>query len=73
MPIRCRLGILIGLITAITACNGSSVAVSDLTRRTSPFDQLQHVYLGMTAGDLSRARPLARPAPYLGYTEFGVH
>jgi len=57
------------LLATMFTCDGGSAAVSDLTRRTSPFDQLQNVCLGMTSGDLSRARPLARPAPYLGYDE----
>lgn len=59
----------LALVAAVPACEGGSTVVADLTRRTSPFDRLQHVRLGMTAGDLQRARPHARPAPYLGYDE----
>jgi hypothetical protein len=58
--------LLLGL--GLAAC-GPPVDVTEAAGGAEPFAALQGVQLGMTARELARVRPAARPAPYTGYEE----
>ena len=44
-------------------------AVAEIAGGLPPFDELHDVHLGMTAADVRRVRPAARPAAYTGLVE----
>jgi hypothetical protein len=58
---------LLGL--GLAACDARPVDVAAAAGGAEPFAALQGVQLGMTARELARLRPAARPAPYTGYEE----
>lgn len=53
----------------LAGCNAPPVSIVAATGGVAPFDSLRDVQLGMTARDLARVRPVARPAAYTGYEE----
>ena len=59
------------LLGAAADCGrrGDARPVGEIAGGLPPFGELRGVRLGMTAAELKRARPEARPASYTGYVE----
>lgn len=57
------------LACGLAGCGPGERPVTDMAPGIEPFDRLQGISLGSTAAELARARPNARPAAYLGYSE----
>jgi len=53
----------------LAACDARPVDVAEAAGGAEPFTALQGVHLGMTARELARVRPAARPVAYTGYEE----
>lgn len=64
---RSVLMLLTGL--GLAACRPQPVDVGSAAGGVQPFGTLQGVQLGMTARELARTRPAARPEGYTGYVE----
>lgn len=64
-----RLCLRLAALLAFAGCAPDVQPVAGLVPGIEPFDRLGAVALGSSAAELARARPGARPAPYLGYSE----
>lgn len=53
----------------LASCKPQPVEVASAAGGVQPFAALHGVHLGMTARELARARPAARPEGYSGYVE----
>lgn len=65
---RPRLPLLL-LTCALAGCGPGERPVADMAPGIEPFDRLGGIALGATAAEVASARPNARPAAYLGYSE----
>lgn len=59
----------IPLAFALAGCRAPAVDVAEASGGVAPFASLRGVHLGMTARELERVRPAARPEAYTGYVE----
>jgi hypothetical protein len=65
-----RLGLPVLLLTcALAGCEPGERPVGDMAPGIEPFDRLGSIALGATGAEVASARPHARPAAYLGYSE----
>lgn len=61
--------LLVLLTLALGACGRRDIEVAAASGGVAPFGGMRGVHLGMTARELARVRPAARPAGYTGYVE----
>ncbi|MFL5541178.1 MAG: hypothetical protein ACJ8J0_19480 [Longimicrobiaceae bacterium] len=57
------------LALVLGACRARDVDVAAVSGGVAPFGGMRGVHLGMTARELARVRPAARPEGYTGYVE----